>query len=83
MSKQAVEKNLSLFETVTNAQKHSVTILVDGDNPEEGSLEYRYRVNGGPWTIWKQRTSIELTYLAAGVNKENYTEVAVSVPFAQ
>ena len=94
VSAEAVEKNFSLFETVTNAQKRSVTILVDGDNPGNEPLEYRYRVNGGHWTIWKQRTSIELTYLPAGDNvvdvctrtnmlKEDCTEVPVNVPFAQ
>ncbi|OUR99089.1 hypothetical protein A9Q81_10920 [Gammaproteobacteria bacterium 42_54_T18] len=94
VSAEAVEKNFSLFETVTNAQKRSVTILVDGDNPGEEPLEYRYRINSGHWTIWKQRTSIKLTYLPAGDNiidvctrtnmlKEDCIEVPVSVPFAQ
>ncbi|MCG8672939.1 MAG: hypothetical protein MI867_26330, partial [Pseudomonadales bacterium] len=83
----------SLFATTTQAEKRSATISVDGDNPSDEPLEYRYRVNGGHWTIWKQRDSIELSFLPAGDNvvevcsrthmmQEDCTEVTVSVPEA-
>ncbi|OUS31011.1 hypothetical protein A9Q99_04895 [Gammaproteobacteria bacterium 45_16_T64] len=93
VSAQAEEKAFSLFATETMAEKRSVTITVDGDNPEEEPLEYRYRVNGGHWTIWKQRSSIKINYLPGGDNiidvctrtsmlVEDCTAVPVSVPAA-
>lgn len=94
VSATSVEKAFSLFGTVTMAEKRSATIAVDGYNPGDEPLEYRYRVNGGHWTIWKQRTSIELSYLPGGDNivevctrtsmlKEDCTDVSISVPYAQ
>lgn len=47
-----------------------VIIDVDGVNPNAGLglLEHRYRVDGGPWTIWKHRDTIRLTRLLAGTH---------------
>ncbi len=45
-----------------------VTIDVGGLNPDAnlGDLEQRYRVDGGAWSIWKQRETITLKRLLAG-----------------
>lgn len=87
------EKAFSFLETRTMAEKRSATILVDGSNPSDEPLEYRYRINGGHWTVWKQREKIQLSYLPGGDNivevcsrthmmQEDCTEVFVSVPYA-
>ena len=41
---------------------------VEGINPEaaRGHLEYRYRVDGGGWSIWKRRDEIHLRRMLAG-----------------
>lgn len=44
----------------------SVTIYLDGDNPTDQPLQYRYRLNGGQWSIWKARESIALQKLLGG-----------------
>lgn len=51
--------------TVNNGE---VTIDIDGlnPNPDLGLLEYRYRVDGGGWTVWKRRDEIHLRRLLAG-----------------
>lgn len=93
VSADVAAKAFSLFSTETQADKRSATISVGGDNPTDEPLEYRYRVNGGHWTVWKQRDNIELSYLPAGDNvvevcsrthllKEDCTDVTVSVPEA-
>ena len=87
------EQAFSFFETRTMADKRSATIVVSGDNPSDEPLEYRYRLNGGHWTIWKQREKIDLSYLPGGDNiveicsrthmmQQDCTEVFVSVPYA-
>lgn len=87
------EQAFSFLTTRTMAEKRSATIIVDGDNPSDEPLEYRYRVNGGHWTVWKQRSSIELSYLPGGDNlvevcsrthmmQQDCTEVFISVPYA-
>ena len=45
-----------------------VTIDLGGLNPNAdlGNLEHRYRVDGGAWSIWKQREQITLRRLLAG-----------------
>ena len=54
--------------TVNNAE---VTIDIDGlnPNPDLGLLEYRYRVDGGGWSVWKKRDQIHLTRLLAGTHQ--------------
>ena len=51
--------------TINNGE---VTVDVDGINPEpvRGALEYRYRVDGGGWSVWKRRDEIRLSRLLAG-----------------
>lgn len=94
VSAAAEETVVPMFATVTQEQLRSATIALDGYNPEADPLEYRYRINGGHWTVWKQRSQIQLSYLPAGNNrvevcartsllKEDCTTVAVSVPSAQ
>ncbi|MCG8313051.1 MAG: hypothetical protein MI976_07515 [Pseudomonadales bacterium] len=93
VSATVAEKAFSLFDTETMAEKRSATILVAGDSPSGAPLEYRYRVNGGHWTIWKQRSEIALSYLPGGENivdvcsrtemlKSSCTQVSISVPYA-
>lgn len=54
--------------SVNNAE---VTIDIDGlnPNPDLGLLEYRYRVDGGGWSVWKRRDQIHLTRLLAGTHQ--------------
>lgn len=44
----------------------AVQISVRGNNPSTGALEYRYQVDNGPWSVWKQRSSIQLQQLLGG-----------------
>ena len=62
--------------TVNNGE---VTIDIDGlnPNPDLGFLEYRYRVDGGGWSIWKRRDEIRLSRLLAG---EHTVEVCSRTP---
>ncbi len=94
VSATAVEKGFAWFGSVSLDEQRTATISVEGDNPEAEPMEYRYRVNGGHWTVWKQRSEIRLNYLQGGDNlveicgrtsmlQEDCTEVVVSVPFAQ
>lgn len=43
-----------------------VTIQMSGDNPIHEPLEYRYRVNDGRWSIWKEREAISLQRMLSG-----------------
>jgi hypothetical protein len=94
ISAQAVETVYPMFATVTQEQRRSATIALDGFNPEQAPLEFRYRINGGHWTVWKPRSQIQLSYLPAGDNqvevcartallKEDCTTLVVPVPSAQ
>ena len=58
----------AITESVVVAENGYVVISVDGLNPAEnlGRLEYRYRVDGGSWSLWKHRETIELSHLLAG-----------------
>lgn len=88
------EKAFSFFGTVSIDEQRRATIDVSGENPGSDPLEYRYRVNGGYWTVWKPRDSIQLSHLPAGDNvvdvcartdllQEDCTQVVVNVPSAQ
>lgn len=46
-----------------------VTINLDGYNPSEGDLSYRYSVDGAPFSLWKPRKSIKLYGLKAGLHE--------------
>ena len=82
------------LSTTTGTDQRNATIWLDGYNPGTAPLEYRYRINGGYWTVWKPRKQINLTYLPAGDNKvdicgrtdalkEDCTQVVVPVAAAQ
>ncbi|CBL47345.1 hypothetical protein HDN1F_37620 [gamma proteobacterium HdN1] len=47
-----------------------VTIALNGYNPDlaAGDLQYRYRVDGAPFSVWRERESIELYGLNAGLH---------------
>lgn len=95
VSAQVEEKAFSaFFSKVSVDEQRRATITVSGENPGSDPLEYRYRVNGGFWTVWKPRETIELSYLPAGDNtvevcartdllQEDCTQVYVNVPSAQ
>lgn len=46
-----------------------VTITLNGYNPSEGDLSYRYSVDGAPFSLWKQRKNIRLYGLKAGLHE--------------
>ena len=66
----------SVTATVVNSE---VTIDVDGVNPDpaKGNLEYRYRVDGGGWSVWKQREQIHLRRMLGGNHR---VEVCARTP---
>ncbi|WP_370291770.1 hypothetical protein [Thalassolituus sp.] len=75
VSKRSVDVAISTYddtgemvEGVVSVANGEVTIDVDGLNPNSdlGNLEYRYRVDGGSWSIWKQRDTIRIRRLLAG-----------------
>ncbi len=45
-----------------------VTIMLDGYNPSAGNLQYRYSLDGAFFTPWKERDSIKLYGLRAGLH---------------
>jgi hypothetical protein len=45
-----------------------VTIALDGYNPSEGSLQYRYSVDGAPFSPWKERNTLRLFGLSEGLH---------------
>ncbi len=45
-----------------------VTIALDGYNPSEGNLQYRYSLDGAFFSPWKERKSIKLYGLSAGLH---------------
>lgn len=51
--------------TIANGK---VTVNVSGNNPSAalGALESRYRVDNGPWSIWKTRSKIDMVNLLGG-----------------
>ena len=63
----AASSNEVNSSAVTSANGE-VTIAVDGVNPNatDGILESRYRVDNGPWSIWKPRDEIVLSNLLGG-----------------
>jgi len=53
-------------ETEVIVENGEATITISGTNPTNSPLEYRYSVDGGDWTLWKQRNSIHLQRLLGG-----------------
>jgi len=49
---------------VVNANE--VTLELSGDNPTDQPLQYRYRIDGGKWSLWKERDSIVIRNMMAG-----------------
>ncbi len=64
---------------VVSVNNGEVTIDIDGlnPNPDLGFLEYRYRVDGGGWSVWKRRDEIHLKRLLAG---EHNVEICSRTP---
>ncbi|MCG8315250.1 MAG: hypothetical protein MI976_18725 [Pseudomonadales bacterium] len=57
---------LSTQSTELSVTNGTVNIGVSGSNPTGLPLEYRYRVDGGAWSVWKPRSNIQLQYLLGG-----------------
>lgn len=43
-----------------------ITLPVGGHNPSPGKLEFRYRVDNGRWSIWRERNAITIENLLTG-----------------
>lgn len=58
----------TISQSALTIENGRVTINVSGNNPSAslGALESRYRVDNGPWSIWKPRSRIEMTNLLGG-----------------
>lgn len=63
---QASALNVAQKSVVPGSAPGAVTINVDGYNPSEGELSYRYSLNGEPFSLWKQRKNIQLHGLKPG-----------------
>lgn len=44
----------------------NISISAVNPNPEYGNVQFRYRVDGGGWGAWKERTHVELDNFLAG-----------------
>ncbi len=57
--------------TAVRVANGEVTVGLDGVNPEPelGALEYRYRIDGGGWSVWKHREAVRLRRLLAGSHR--------------
>lgn len=55
--------------TAVQVTDKAVTIALDGYNPSEGNLQYRYSVDGAPFSLWKERDSLKLYGLKAGLHE--------------
>lgn len=46
------------------------SIAIQGENPtpEQGPVQYRYRLDNGAWSVWKPRTSIALYKMDLGLH---------------
>ena len=54
--------------TTIGLENGAVDIAISGNNPnpEFGGLQFRYQVDGGGWSAWKERTNIMLDSFLAG-----------------
>jgi len=52
--------------TELSVNNGEVSIGISGINPSDDALEYRFRVDGGAWSVWKHRTSLNLSRLLGG-----------------
>lgn len=62
----AVTASASTSSTELSVSNGEVTIGISGVNPGNEALEYRFRVDGGDWSVWKPRTSLNLSRLLGG-----------------
>jgi hypothetical protein len=46
-----------------------LTVLLAGREPAGRELEYSYRLDGGPWSVWKPRSEIRLGSLLSGLHE--------------
>lgn len=58
------------FNTEVIQIGESASIGLNGENPtpEKGPLEYRYRINGEAWSLWKPRSSIDFYKMSLGLH---------------
>lgn len=54
--------------TAVQVSGEVVTVSLDGYNPSEGNLQYRYSLDGAFFSPWKERSSIKLYGLNAGLH---------------
>lgn len=52
--------------TKSNVENANVTVSINGVNPTSEPLEYRYRVDNGAWSVWKERNAINLYRMLGG-----------------
>lgn len=63
---QASALSVTHKNAAVSAPPSVVTINLDGYNPSEGELSYRYSLDGEPFSLWKQRKTITLYGLKPG-----------------
>lgn len=58
----------TIEQSAITVENGKVTVNVSGNNPSAslGALESRFRVDNGPWSVWKSRSKIELANLLGG-----------------
>ena len=44
----------------------NISVSGTNPNPEYGNLQYKYRIDGGGWSAWKERSSVEVDNFLAG-----------------
>lgn len=54
--------------TAVQVSTDVVTVILDGYNPSEGNLQYRYSLDGAFFSPWKERKNIKLYGLKAGLH---------------
>jgi hypothetical protein len=54
--------------TAVAVKGNTAVIALDGYNPSEGSLQYRFSLNGAPMSLWKERTSLRFAGLEPGLH---------------
>lgn len=57
---------LSSENTRKDVENGNVIIDINGVNPEQEPLEFRYRLDDGDWSVWKERDNITLLRLLGG-----------------
>ncbi len=65
-SRTTASSTATTSSTELSVNNGEVTIGISGVNPGTDTLEYRFRVDGGAWSVWKPRTSLSLSRLLGG-----------------